>query len=253
MHPRLLRPKCAWSRKQHSPLVWLYKTVASRSVSTFTINYHPTSSDLNSYPTNFTPRRTHIPNYHIPTSSITTATMRNALLLAVPCLSTLAIGQTVRDQQYIDSVCSPSVNVTAGSTIPPCISVKNIQQKCEPNGTQPQDLAAHAQCLCNKPSSFFVDWLGCSNCMYAHGGITGGEMIAYDRILMWASSSLCSGLKTAKFDDIFSSLEPQMKTYATDDTGISDSFPSSTAASLYYTADSVQGPGVITGILTEQE
>jgi hypothetical protein len=177
--------------------------------------------------------------------------MRHALLLAVSCVplaqSNLVVRQTVPDQQYLDSVCSPSLNGAVGETIPPCISIKTIQQQCKPNGTQPLDFAAHAQCLCNTPSTFFQDWLGCRHCILVHGGMTQRDHDTYANILSAASSSICSGTPTAKFEDVFATLEPKAIPVATGSTVFNDQFTSSTAVSLYYTASGVQGPGVITG------
>ncbi|QDS73893.1 hypothetical protein FKW77_007168 [Venturia effusa] len=174
--------------------------------------------------------------------------MRTTYLLADLCLSVLAVCQYM-DQQYVESVCSPDMNITAGQLIPPCISVEIIQGQCEPNGTQPLDLAAYAQCLCNEPSTFFRDWLGCRSCIEAHGGMSEGEQVEYAGLLSSVSSSLCGGLTTAKFEDVFATMEATMTRNASRNTKVGDSFPSSTAVSLYYnyTGTYPQGPGVITG------
>lgn len=176
--------------------------------------------------------------------------MMTALLLSISSIPSLAVGQTAPNQQYLDSVCSPSVNGTTGSTIPPCISVTTIQQQCKPNGTQPLDFAAHAQCICNAPSTYFSDWLGCRNCILVHGGMTQRDHDTYANVLTAASSSLCTGTPTAKFEDIFATLEPKVTPVVTGATTFGDQFTSSTAVSLYYTVSSVQGPGAITGRLT---
>lgn len=69
----------------------------------------------------------------------------------------------------------------------------------------------------------------------------------YANILTAASSSLCTGTPTAKFEDVFATLESKATPVATGSTVFSDRFTSSTAVSLYYTASGVQGPGAITG------
>jgi hypothetical protein len=177
--------------------------------------------------------------------------MRKVLLLAVSSISLvqsdLVVRQNAPSQEYLDSVCSPSVNGTTDVTIPPCISIKSIQQQCRPNGTQPLDYVAHAECLCNSPSTFFSDWLGCRDCILVHGGMTQRGHDTYAHILSAASSALCSGTPTAKFEDIFATLEPKASPVVTGSTVFSDQFPSSTAVSLYYTTSGVQGPGAITG------
>jgi hypothetical protein len=176
--------------------------------------------------------------------------MRKTLLLAASFVSLarsdLAARQNAPNQEYLDSVCSPSVDGATGA-IPPCISIKSIQQQCKPNGTQPLDYAAHAQCLCNAPSTFFSDWLGCRNCILIHGGMTQRDHDTYDNILSAASSSICSGTPTARFEDIFAMVESKATPVASGSTVFSDLFPSSTAVSLYYTASGTQGPGAITG------
>lgn len=177
--------------------------------------------------------------------------MRKKLLLAASFISLarsgLVVRQNVPNQEYLDSVCSPSVNGGTGA-IPPCISIKSIQQQCKPNGTQPLDYVAHAQCLCNGPSTFFSDWLGCRNCILIHGGMTQRNHDTYADILSAASSSLCGGTPTAKFEDIFATVESKATPVASGSTVFSDLFPSSTAVSLYYTASGTQGPGAITGM-----
>jgi hypothetical protein len=177
--------------------------------------------------------------------------MRTTILLAASCVSLARSNSIVRDtapdQQYINSVCSPNVTATAGATIPPCVSIKTIQQECAPNGTQPLDFVAHAECLCNAPSTFFSDWLGCRNCILTHGGMTQRDHDTYANILSAASSSLCTGTPTAKFEDICATVESKATPVATGSTVFNDQFTSATAVSLYYTASGVQGSGAITG------
>jgi hypothetical protein len=176
--------------------------------------------------------------------------------------STLVIRQ-MQSQRYLDSVCSPNITVTSGTTIPPCISVQTIQAACAPKGTLSSDYLGHAECLCSPPSTFFADWLGCRNCLLVHGGskwipsllgwsaliwaVTQRDHDTYASILSSASNVLCSGTPTAKFNDIFSTLEAKQTPDATGGTAFSDQYPSSTAVSLYYTAPGPQGSGAITG------
>ncbi|KAG8427735.1 hypothetical protein J3459_006424 [Metarhizium acridum] len=42
-------------------------------------------------------------------------------------------------------VCYPEVN--GSGVVPPCISISNIESACQPNGTEPVDFNAHAQCM----------------------------------------------------------------------------------------------------------
>lgn len=95
--------------------------------------------------------------------------------------------------------------------------------------------------------------MGCRKCIQDHGGITAGQYFKFGRIIEFVSSSLCSGLTTAKFADVFATLAPKLGGFAPDEHFRSDLFPSSTAVSLYFTADRVQGPGVVTGRLAEHK
>jgi hypothetical protein len=145
---------------------------------------------------------------------------------------------------YLNSVCSP--NISNPNPIPPCISVNTIETLCTPNGTTPLAYQAHAQCLCNTPSTFFQDWLGCRRCLVTHGGLSEREFNGFRAVLAAASSSLCSGTPTTNFAAIFASATPSGGA-AQGPTTYSDQYPSSSAVSLYYTPSGVQGPGTITG------
>jgi hypothetical protein len=145
---------------------------------------------------------------------------------------------------YLTSVCSP--NITNPNPIPPCISVNTIESLCTPNGTTPLAYQAHAQCICNAPSTFFQDWLGCRRCLVTHGGLSEREFNGFRGVLAAASSSLCSGTPTTDFAAIFASATPTGGA-AQGATTYSDQYPSSSAVSLYYTPSGVQGPGAITG------
>jgi hypothetical protein len=149
------------------------------------------------------------------------------------------------DTAYVNSVCSP--NITAPTVVPPCISIISIQTTCTPNGTEPLDLLASAECLCDAPSSFFADWIGCRQCLYVHGGLTQLELNQYEAILGAASSALCTGTPTADFQSLFSAAQTAAASVTSGGTTYSDQFPSQSAVSLYYTPSGSQGAGVITG------
>jgi len=152
---------------------------------------------------------------------------------------------------YLDSVCSPNVTSSrSGTLLPPCISIVNIQTQCQPNGTTPLDYMAHAECLCDAPSSFFTDWIGCRQCLYVHGGLTQQQLNQYSAVISAVSTSLCTGTPTAPFQSYFASAGSLGAAVTSGATVSSDQFPSQTAVSLYFTASGSQGPGAITGSAT---
>ena len=154
---------------------------------------------------------------------------------------------TPSNDGYLDSVCSPNVTDTSG-TLPPCISVINIQGQCAPNNTDALGYEAMAQCLCNEPSTFFSDWIGCRECLEFHGGLTGQDLARYSIVIESVSNAICTGTPTAQFADYFTSIDGAVAiSYSGTDTVTSDQAPSQTAVSLYYTAPGAQGPGSITG------
>lgn len=158
------------------------------------------------------------------------------------------LGQTV-DQDYLDSICSPNVTLSASATLPPCISVINIQGQCAPNNTSPLDYEAMSQCLCNAPSTFFQDWLGCRQCLEYHGGLSQQALARYSVVITSVSNAVCTGTPTAVFADYYTNIAGAVGAVSTGATGTSDQSPSQTAVSLYYTPSGVQGPGAITGRL----
>jgi hypothetical protein len=170
------------------------------------------------------------------------------LLLASPATSSIfnllprAISQT-----YLDSVCSPNVTIPA-AVIPPCISVTTIEGLCKPNGTSSLAYQASAACLCNAPSTYFADWLGCRKCLEVHGGMSEREYNRYVLLASAASATMCSGTPTAEVAAVFS--KAVVTGVPTGAVASSDLFPSSTAVVLYYTASGLQGPGSIAGMWT---
>ena len=159
---------------------------------------------------------------------------------------------TPSNDGYLDSVCSPNVTDTSG-TLPPCISVINIQGQCAPNDTNALGYEAMSQCLCNAPSTFFADWLGCRDCLEFHGGLTGQDLARYSVVIVSVSDAICTGTPTAQFADYFTSIDGAVAiSYSGTATVTSDQAPSDTAVSLYYTAPGPQGPGAITGMLFRQ-
>ncbi|KAF2434309.1 hypothetical protein EJ08DRAFT_572158, partial [Tothia fuscella] len=131
--------------------------------------------------------------------------------------------------------------------LPPCISVRNIQQACESNGTLPIHYLAHAQCMCSPPSSFFADWQGCRNCIEAHGGLSQRDLARYSVVISSASNALCTGTPTAAFDKVFESVDAKVPAATSGATIMSDRLPGRTDVAFYYTASGSQGVGAITG------
>jgi len=145
---------------------------------------------------------------------------------------------------YLSSVCLPSI--PNANPIPPCISINTIEGLCQANGTTPLAYQAHAACLCGAPSSFFQDWLGCRRCLVAHGGLSERDFNKNRGLLADASSKLCGGSPTTDFAGYFATATPAGGA-AQGATMSSDSFPSQSAVSLYYSPSVSQGPGAITG------
>ncbi|ROV96788.1 hypothetical protein VMCG_07868 [Cytospora schulzeri] len=172
-------------------------------------------------------------------------------------------------RDYAIEVCSPNTTTTTTTTtdpLPPCIDIQNIESACIPNGTEPIDYAAHAQCMCT--GSYFSEWAGCQACLYFHGLRTEREEEFYESVVTVASHSLCDFLTasssssgaggaagagaaaatpTTDFAAIFSAVQATMTQPTTGGTVSSDQAPDETAVSLYYTLSGSQGPGAITG------
>ncbi|OHE95319.1 hypothetical protein CORC01_09330 [Colletotrichum orchidophilum] len=144
---------------------------------------------------------------------------------------------------YQDVVCKPQTG--PGAQLPPCVQIENIELACTPNGTNPIDYEAHAQCICG--GSFFAEKLACERCLTIHGLRSQRSLAFYSGVLSSASNSLCTGTPTAVFASIYSVIEAAATPVTTGATATSDQAPSNTAISLYYTATGPQGPGTITG------
>ncbi|TWU79140.1 hypothetical protein ED733_008825 [Metarhizium rileyi] len=146
----------------------------------------------------------------------------------------------------VPEVCAPELN--GFGPMPPCISINNIERRCQPNGTGSLDFSAHAQCMCR--GSFFMDWRGCQNCLFAHGFRSRRDGAYWEGVISLASSRLCEGTPTAAFSAIFASAQANTRdapVVTTGDTLVFDEFPSLTDIGIYYTAAGVEGPGTITG------
>lgn len=90
--------------------------------------------------------------------------------LLLPALASCAPVQASEDggdaiKSNAEDVCYPETK--DGELVAPCVSVNEIEQACQPNGSEPIHLMAHAQCMCL--GSFFMDWRGCQNCLFVHG------------------------------------------------------------------------------------
>ncbi|KAK1997887.1 hypothetical protein LX36DRAFT_56505 [Colletotrichum falcatum] len=158
---------------------------------------------------------------------------------SVPAL----LGSRQNSSPYQDAVCKPATS--EGSQIPPCVQIENIEVACKPNGTQPIDFEAHAQCMCG--GSFFAEKLACERCLFIHGLRSERDLAFYRSVLSSASNALCTGTPTAAYAVVYSNIEVAATPVTTGATVKSDQAPSNTAISLYYTASGAQGPGSITG------
>jgi hypothetical protein len=163
----------------------------------------------------------------------------------------LAYGSLVRRvaDTFNDNECSPSATDLTGTVVPPCISVTTIESLCKPNGTQPADYLASAQCMCSPPSSFFADWMACRKCLYLHGGISQFDLNQVSVIIQAASTAMCTGTPTAAFSAIYSSAQTAGAAVTSGATTYIDQYPGNPAVSLYYTPTGPQGPGVMGGKL----
>ncbi|KAK2597465.1 hypothetical protein QQS21_005935 [Conoideocrella luteorostrata] len=153
---------------------------------------------------------------------------------------------TAGGDSNVAKVCYPEVK--SGGLVPPCVSISNIEEACQPNGTKPVDFEAHSQCMCT--GSYFMDWRGCQNCLFVHGYRSARDHVYWEQVISVASNSLCHASPTADFQSIFASVQANTKEappVTTGETKTSDEFPSKSDVSLYYTATVPQGPGVITG------
>jgi hypothetical protein len=125
--------------------------------------------------------------------------------------------------------------------------VINIQGQCAPNNTKPLGYEGMAECLCNAPSTFFADWIGCRQCLEFHGGFSEQELARYSLVINSVSNAICTGTPTAQFADYFTSINAVVGAVSSGATTTGDQAPSQIAVSLYYTAPDAQGPGAITG------
>lgn len=178
--------------------------------------------------------------------------MGHLAAFALLSLTASAFGDLTRRQSpnnpdaievYLNRMCSPEFTVTPGAVVPPCISVRNIQGQCEPKVNSSSELLAHARCLCDPPSSFFSDWAGCQQCLFAHGGRSQANLDTFNTVVQSASAALCTGTPTADFAALYASAGGRVTPVTTGGTVSSDRFPSQTAVSLYFTPPGPQGPG----------
>ncbi|KAK8050501.1 hypothetical protein PG994_012231 [Apiospora phragmitis] len=184
-----------------------------------------------------------------------TATLASAALLAArPILASDLIPVAARadgsDDAYIQKVCNPPgpKDGFAPGEVPPCISIDSIANACQPSGSSPLALEAHAQCMCG--GSYFSDYLGCQKCLLLHGARSERDNTYWSSVLAVASSALCIGTPTASFQEIFESAGASVVGPTVGGTASSDAKSGETAVSLYFTAKMSQGPGPVTGSAT---
>lgn len=181
----------------------------------------------------------------------TTTLASAALLAAHPILASRSNPVAARadssEDAYIQKVCNPPApkDGFASGQVPPCISIDSIAKACQPAGTSPAALEAHAQCMCG--GSYFSDYLGCQQCLVYHGARSERDNAHWASVLAVASSALCTGTPTASFPKIFESAGAAVFGPTTGATVSSDAKSGETAISLYFTAKGSQGPGPITG------
>lgn len=174
------------------------------------------------------------------TLSVLVGTVALAAARNFPRASSAVATGEAKEQQ----VCQPTGTSSSGVT-PPCQEIANIESACQPNGTEPIDYEAHAQCMCN--GSYFNDWVGCQKCLEVHGLRSERDTYHYVSVLSQASKGLCTGTPTAAFSDYFASAGSVVPPATSGNTVSSDEYPGKTDVSLYYTPSGTQGPGAITG------
>ncbi|KAI1142483.1 hypothetical protein F5Y05DRAFT_227882 [Hypoxylon sp. FL0543] len=151
------------------------------------------------------------------------------------------------ENNYIASMCTLPL-APDHTEDPPCLDVRYIRIACEPNGTTPLALDAHAQCMCH--GSYFAEYMGCVACVLYHGRISEQNYAYTSELLSSASDRLCTGTPTAPFATLLSSVQDSATPPTTGDTAKVDHKSGDPAVSLYYTPSGPQGPGVITGSAT---
>lgn len=192
--------------------------------------------------------------------AITSSTMKHASFAALALLSTSASASSLLltprqapTEDYINSVCRPELpedtNTSSAFVVPPCIAVETIESLCQPNGTSPLALEAHAQCMCG--GTFFSQWRGCQDCQVFHGARSEQDVDHFAAALAIASKALCGAKPTAKFQELFESANYVAPYPTTGASTSKDAKPSDAAVSLYFTPSaSSWGPGPITGSAT---
>lgn len=140
---------------------------------------------------------------------------------------------------------SPEGGITA-----PCVEIATIAWACQPNGMEPLDYEAHAQCMCNR--SYFADWVGCQQCLIVHGLRSERNVAHHKNVLSAASHGLCTEHQQRPFPLTSSLLAKILRLLAapyvtTGNTVGSDEYPGKTAISLYYSPTVSHGARVITG------
>jgi hypothetical protein len=175
-----------------------------------------------------------------------------AALLPIASAS-LAARQTTSQPSNEDAtdryqeVCEPAIEDLDG-TVPPCIQIGVIEERCNTNSTDSLDLELHAQCMCG--GSYFSDWLGCQNCLLVHGFRSERDNVFWESVMSEASNALCTGTPTAAFQELFASVT-NVPAVTTGETRTTDQFPGQTDVSNYYTATVSQGPGSYFGSALE--
>jgi hypothetical protein len=152
-------------------------------------------------------------------------------LFAFASLVCFASSSIVR-RDYINTVCSPQVD--SGDPLPPCVNIVNKQASCTPAANSP-DYNAAAECLCDAPSTFFSDWLGCQACLYYHGARTEEEYDSYSLEISSVSEAYCTGSQTDYFPGVYASMANYMTFVTTAGTVLFDQAPGYTDVDLYYT------------------
>jgi len=114
-----------------------------------------------------------------------------------------------------------------------CNAVSVIESACKPNGEQPLDYLAQAQCLCSPSSKFFAEWIACRRCLFDTSAISEDSMKQDLLRVTIALASMCYGTPTASFESYFNKAYTPAASIASLVKFASDQLPGNTAVSLY--------------------
>lgn len=170
--------------------------------------------------------------------------MKQSVLLAA--LAACASAQVIED--LINTVCYPSGQLTQRDTKYPCPMIRSTMDICKTNGTSPEQLKAHRDCICD--GSYVDDEFGCLDCLWTHGFRGKQDRKHWAGVLSSASAAFCVPTPTADWGQVWASVS-QATPYvsATVDNELFNKAVGDTRVEIYYNATRLpQGPGPFTPV-----